>query len=169
MTGSYGISGGGRSAEEMFRVITDAERPPRAAQGDAILGGTPIEVKQATSATVNQVRAVKYIPLVVYFEPRDEWYVVPAHMVVAAVSQKTRGQHTENPFESATLSVANLDAYRVEDVNDLRQATLNAIASSSRFPALQDAMRQVLQESRALAEESLERVRVLVHELGLGT
>lgn len=169
MSESFGISGGGRSAEELFRAITGADPSPTAAQGDAVLEGTPVEVKRATKATLNQVRAVKYIPLVVYFEPRDEWYVVPAHVVVAAVSQKTRGQHTENPFESATMSVNSLSAYKVEDVSDLRQATLDAIASSERFPELRDAMQQILRESRELAEKSLEHVRTLLYELGLGT
>jgi len=111
---------------------------------------------------------VKYIPLVVYFEPRGEWYVVPAHVVVAAVSQKTRGQHTENPFESATMNVGSLVSFRVNDVRDLRQATLDAIASSDRFPELREAMHQVLHESRDLAEQSLARVRSLLHHLGLG-
>lgn len=169
MSESFGISGGGHSAEERFRELTGADPSSSAAQGDAVLEGTPVEVKRATSSTLNQVRAVKYIPLVVFFEPRDEWYVVPAHAVVAAVSQKTRGQHTENPFESATMSVNNLGAYRVSDVGQLRQATLDAIASSERFPELREAMKQVLAESRALADSSLQRVRSLLHQLGLGT
>lgn len=169
MSESFGISGGGRSAEERFRELTGADRSSSAAQGDAVLEGTPVEVKRATSATLNQVRAVKYIPLVVYFEPGDEWYVVPAHVVVAAVSQKARGQHTENPFESATMSVNRLGAYKVSDVGMLRQATLDAIQSSARFPELREAMQQVLAESRALAGRSLEHVRTLLHQLGLGT
>jgi len=122
MSETFGISGGGRSAEELFRAITGAEQAARAADGDAVLEGTPVEVKRATKVTLNQVRALKYIPLVVHFQPRDEWYVVPAHVVVAAVSQRVRGQHTENPFESATMSVKSLGAWRVPNVEDLRQA-----------------------------------------------
>ena len=72
-------------------------------------------MKRATSLTLNQVRAVKYLPLVVHYAPTDEWYVVPAHVVVAEVSQKRRGQHTENPFESATLSLNILRPWKVED------------------------------------------------------
>jgi len=49
------------------------------------------------------------------YAPTDEWYVVPAHVVVAEVSQKRRGQHTENPFESATLSLNILRPWKVED------------------------------------------------------
>lgn len=166
---AFGISGGGRKAEELYRAVTGADPAPRAADGDAVLEGNLVEVKQATKVTLNQVRAVKYIPLVVYFVPDDQWYVIPPHVVVAAVSQKRRGQHTENPFESATLNVNNLDAHRVDDPANLRQATLDAIESSARYPELRDAMAQVLRVSKDLAEQSLERVRALLHDLGLGT
>lgn len=169
MSSTYGISGGGRSAEELYCQLTGAGPAAAAAEGDCVLEGTPIEIKRATAQTLNQVRAVKYIPLVVYFEPRDEWYVVPAHAVVAGVSQKSRGQHTENPFESATLNLGSLRAYKVDDPGRLREATLEAIAASERFPRLREAMQQVLRESRELAAESVERVRSLLHELGLGT
>lgn len=165
----FGISGGGRSAEELFRQITGATPADRASQGDALLEGHPVEVKRATKVTLNQVRAVKYLPLVVYFEPADEWYVVPAHVVVAGVSQKRRGQHTENPFECATLSLRNLRAWRVEAEQDLRETTLDAIAESDRYPELRSAMEDVLGESRELADASLERVRELLHRLTLGT
>lgn len=168
MTERFGISGGGRSAEEFFRAATGAVPTLRAAQGDALLEGHPVEVKRATSATLNQVRAIKYLPIVVYYAPDDEWYVIPAHVVVAAVSQKQRGQHTENPFESATLSLTNLSWFRLEGPDLLRSATLEAIEESARFPELRVAMQEVLQESRALADSSLERVRYLVDRLGLG-
>lgn len=167
MSQQFGISGGGRSAEEAFRELTGADRSETASIGDAVLQGHPIEVKQATSWTLNQVRAVKYIPLVVYYKPNDAWYVVPAHVVVAGVSAKARGQHTENPFESATLSVGSLDAYKIEDGRMLRQATLDAVAKSAEFPALKQAMDEILQESKDLAASSIERVRELLRELGL--
>lgn len=169
MSESFGISRGGRSAEELFRELTVAAPTERAAQGDALLEGYPVEVKRATSVTLNQVRAVKYLPIVVHYAPADEWYVVPAHVVVAAVSQKVRGQHTENPFESATLSLRNLGAWRIESANLLRSATLAAIDESKGFPELGAAMEEVLHESRELAVTSLERVRAILHRLGLGS
>lgn len=125
-----------------------------------------MKVKGASTATLNQVRAVKYIPLVVYFEPHKEWYVVPAHEVVAIVSKKIRGQHTENPFESSTMSMRDWGPFRVEDVR-LRKATLDAIASSESFPELLEAMQEVLRESRMLADTSLDRVRSLLLQLGI--
>lgn len=166
---SFGISGGGRSAEELFREITGAGPTRRAAEGDALLEGHPIEVKQASSVTLNQVRAVKYLPIVVRYAPRDEWYVIPAHVVVVAVSQKQRGQHTENPFESATLNLNKLARWKIEGEQRLKSATLQAIADSEQFPMLREAMKDVLRESRELADESLRSIRELLHTLGLGT
>src|SRR5665648_452929 len=107
---AFGISGGGRKAEEAFRQLTGADKAPRASAGDAVIDGCPIEVKNATANTLNQVRAVKYIPLVAYHQATSTWYVVPAQHVVRLVSGRVRGQHTENPFESATISVKNLAA-----------------------------------------------------------
>lgn len=101
-----------------------------------------------------------------FVAPREAWYVVPAHVVVALVSRKHRGQHTENPFEPATPSLSSLDAYRVADV-DLRRATLAAVESSALYPQLREAMGGVLQQSRELARRSKEEVRQLLRELGL--
>ncbi|MGI9119843.1 MAG: hypothetical protein ACR2G7_06965 [Acidimicrobiales bacterium] len=169
MSDRFGISGGGRNAEELFRQMTGAAPAERAAQGDALLDGHPVEVKRATSVTLNQVRAVKYLPIVVHYSPTDEWYVIPAHVVIAGVSQKLRGQHTENPFESATLSLKKLHAWKIEDPSRLREATLEAIAASDEYPELRASMEDVLRESRGLADSSLERIRALLNGLGLGT
>jgi hypothetical protein len=168
LTSGFGISHGGDNAEAMFIALTGAERSPTAALGDAVLDGFPIEIKQATKNTLNQVRAVKYIPLVVLYVPDEQWYVVPAHVVVAAVSQKRRGQHTENPFESATLNVNALGAYKVE-ARQLRDRTLAAVRDSAQYPELRDLMTDVLRESKELAGDTLDRARRLLHELGLGT
>jgi hypothetical protein len=167
MSEHFGISRGGRTAEELFREMTGATRAATAAQGDALLDGHPVEVKRATSVTLNQVRAVKYLPIVVHYVPADVWYVVPAHAVVVEVSQKHRGQHTENPFESATLSLRRLGAWKVDDPRSLREATLHAIALSGGYPELRSVMEGVLRESRNLADASLERVRSLLEQLGL--
>lgn len=155
----FGISGGGRGAEAAFRSITGADPAPRASAGDALLGGHLIEIKNATSYTLNQVRAVKYITLVAYHVPADAWYVVPAHEVVRQVAAKARGQHTENPFESATLSLKNLGVFRISAPSHLKEATLTAANDSEAWMSLRYAMSQVLSESRALAAASVARVR----------
>jgi len=130
-----------------------------------VLGGCNVEVKRATAATLNQVRAVKYIPLVALHEPTDTWYVVPAHIVVCLVSSKARGQHTENPFESATLNIFGLGKYKIGSEKELKQATLDAIAEAKKYPDLKKAMQSVLQESKDLAVRSIHDVQALITNL----
>lgn len=162
-----GISREGASAEERFRRATQSTKPTSQGSGDALLDGNLVEVKRATSRTLNQVRAVKYIPLVAFHEPSGVWYVIPPHVVVLLASKKRRGQHTENPFESATLSLGKLDEFRVASESELRAATLAAIRASARFPELKAAMNSVLSRSRDLARESIVQVRGLLSDLGL--
>jgi hypothetical protein len=162
-----GISHGGHSAEERYRQVTGAAKPPKTGLGDAELGGAFVEVKKATAATLNQVRAVKYIPLVAYHEPTDTWYVVPAHVIVCLVASKGRGQHTENPFESATLNIFSLGKYRVGSEADLKRVTLDAIAAAQKHPELKAAMDRVLAESKALASTSVANVKALITNLKL--
>lgn len=161
----FGISGGGRSAEDRFRALTGATLAPKASVGDAVLDGCPIEVKNATSDTLNQVRAVKYIPLVAYHVPTDSWYVVPAPDVVRLVSSKARGQHTENPFESATLSVRNLAPYRVTSEATLADEVRAAIARGEAHPKIRAAMEDVLQASKDLAISAIDEVRKALRDL----
>jgi len=157
MADSFGISGSGRPAEDLFIAATGAVEAPSASVGDALLEGHPVEVKWATRNTLNQVRPVKYIALVAYYEPTATWYVIPAHVVVAEASRKGRGQHTENPFESCTLSLARLGRYRLESPADLRSRTLDAIAESGAYVDLQAEMRWVLEQSHRFSVECVER------------
>ena len=154
-----GISGAGREAERLFRELTRAEPAPLASDGDAELEGNLVEIKQASTNTLNQVRAVKYIPLAAFDTRSRQWYVVSPDDIVRLVANKTRGQHTENPFESATLSLRALDDHAVLDPSDLRQAVLSAIERGDRWPRLRDEMGRIRQRSCKLAHESLERVR----------
>lgn len=156
---AFGISGGGRSAEDRFRELTGAGEAPKASVGDAVLDDCPVEVKNATANTLNQVRAVKYIPVVAYHAPAGSWYVVPAPDVVQLVSGKARGQHTENPFESATLSVTNLAPYRVTNESDLADRVRKAIKRGEAHPEIRKAMERVLQDSKDLAKESIKDVQ----------
>ncbi len=167
MAQTFGISGGGRSAEDLFVAATGAVKAPSASIGDAILDGHPVEIKRATSSTLNQVRPVKYIPLVAYHEPSTTWYVIPAHVVVAEASRKGRGQHTENPFESCTLTLARLDQHRLRDATQLRSRTLEAIAASDRYPLLRADMQWILGQSKDLAVSSIDRVSATLTRLGI--
>jgi len=161
---TFGISGGGADAESQFIALTGATPAARRADGDALIEGHLVEVKSASSFTLNQVRATKYITLVAFEVGTGDWYVVPAHEIVRGVSRKQRGQHTENPFESATLSLRNLTAFRLTDPSVLRTAVLNAVASSEKYPRLREEMRRVRTESRRSADDALVRVRALLRQ-----
>jgi hypothetical protein len=165
-----GISGSGRDAETRFLELTGAKRTPEAALGDAVIDGNFVEIKSATSTTLNQVRAVKFIVLIAYYCPDGAapyWYVVPPHQVVALVARKTRGQHTENPFESATLNIRDLAGYRVDDEAQLRTQVLTAVRDSARYTDLQAEMTRILRESSSLASDSRDRVSAVLHHHGL--
>lgn len=157
----YGISGGGREAEERFLSLTGASKVAVSSKGDALLDGHLVEVKQATKNTLNQVRAVKYLPLVVYYRPADEWYVIPAHEVVRRIAAKSRGQHSEIAFECATLSLASLGEFKVDDPGELRAHTLMAVAASAEFPELRAEMDRVRAEAIRLATDARARVQAI--------
>lgn len=138
VTESAGITGKGNSAEERFCKITGAERlPGRSPLGDALFKKEQTEIyveikkvgiKEAgKGGTLNQIRAIKYLPLVVYIdEPMNErWYVVPPDEIVRMVSTKKRGQHGENPFENSSLTSTSLKKYEVS-ARDLSVATWSA-------------------------------------------
>lgn len=147
-----GISRTGDDAEKRFIEATGATRTERAADGDAILDGKHVvEIKSAKANTLNQVRAVKYLTLVAL--QGDKWFVVPAHEVIALVSGKSRGQHTENPYESSTLNLRSLDKYIVEE-RHLGTAVREAAESAAQYPRLRATMQQIMTQSRQLADHS---------------
>lgn len=162
-----GISGSGADAEAQFLLLTGASPTTQAALGDAILDGHYVEVKKASSPTLNQVRAVKYITLVAYAARADRWYVVPASDVVRLCAQKTRGQHTENPFESATLNLNHLETFAVSDPAELAERVRAAISMAAEYPELKHLMESVLDESKDLAVRSIEQVRMQLKAYGL--
>jgi hypothetical protein len=157
-----GISGQGREAEIRFRNATGASRSRRPADGDALLSGHNVEIKKASTNTLNQVRPVKYVPLVVLDTRTDDWFVVPPDQVVRLAAKKKRGQHTENPFESVTLSVADIRGQYLVSEDQLRTATMAAIEHGERASELRDLMAEIRQRSSDLAEWSRDRVRELL-------
>lgn len=158
-----GISKEGAAAQARFCALTGACDPDSAAAGDAKFEGRHVEVKRASSTTINQVRAVKYIPMIV-LEKDTTWYVVPAHRIVALLASRPRGQHTENVFESATLSTRKIQEYRVEE-KDLKTAVRAAIAAADGYPKLKEVMARVLANCRELAMESRAEVMAILTEL----
>lgn len=162
-----GISSTGDQVEQEYRDLTGASETERAALGDAVLDGNFVEIKKASSVTINQVRAVKYIPIVIYSTKEEAWFVVPAHEVVVQCATRKRGQHTENPFESATLNLNKLGDFRLDSAGELRQATLDAIDEAAEYPELRELMEKVLTDSKALAARSKEEVSEALEASGL--
>ncbi len=159
---SEGISNLGQRAEELFRQHSGASKAPSSSVGDARLCGRLVEVKRASSTTINQVRAVKYIPLVILDSRNDTWFVVPPDEIVRQVASRIRGQHTENAFESATLSLTRLSDFRIAGPSELKKATREAIERGDSHPELKNAMADILRNCKALAAESRESVLKLL-------
>ena len=120
----------------------------------------------ASSNTVNQVRAVKDVPLI-YSPPTDEWFVVPADAIVALVAEKDRGQHTENPFESATMSLNRVrrcaDPYACDPKN-LTEQTCAAIKASAGYPDVRAAMQGVLLAATEVTRDPRATVAAILAE-----
>lgn len=163
MATNSGISHKGREAERRFREITGATKADKASDGDALLNGRPVEVKQASTNTLNQVRPVKYSPLVAFDKRTSTWYVVPPDVVVRLSAQHARGQHTENPFESVTLNLAKLSAFSVAEA-DLRSATIAAFKRGDGKADLENAMKEVRDKASALAKWSRQHVKQLLKD-----
>ena len=108
----------GNEGENAFdQIIPNAEKPQSAKEGDRIIPNYgPLEIKICRANTINQVRAIRGIPLVTYAPNHvPKWYVIGPDDLVRLVSKKQRGQHTEIPFECANLSINSITPWGVEE------------------------------------------------------
>ena len=159
-----GISSAGREAERLFREITGATPTAKAADGDALLNNRPVEIKQTSTNTLNQVRPVKYLPLVVFDKRSAAWYVVPPDEIVRLVARRLRGQQTENPFESVTISLSKIGEFKVAEA-DLQSATIAAFRQGDSRDDLRAAMSEIRSRSSALAKWSRKHVQRMLQAL----
>lgn len=146
----------GKAAEDMFIRLTGATRP-KAVDGDAVLFGRPVEIKSTTLMnlfTLNQVRACKYIPLVVHHSATGTWFVIPASEVVKMVATAKRGQHTENPFECAAITCTwnGMQKWAVNGL-DLTTRVKEAMALDDGEENLAKAMQRVSADCKRLSAE----------------
>ena len=160
------ISREGDKAEELFlQLVSASRRSSSAAMGDAVVTvdgkDVSIEVKKCSSdrgiGTINQVRAIKFIPLVVYNPAIDRWYVVPATELVRFATQKSRGQHTEIPYESMNIGLGNIGDWEC-DPRELGGRLIEAVRFDRANERLKAAMSELLQGIKEAREEY--RVRV---------
>lgn len=155
----------GKPAEQLFLQLVKASRDSDSSKrGDAIVtvDGQPsyVEIKYTTSNTINQVRAIKCIPLVIYSPQMAlHWAVLPAHEVVRLVFKKARGQHTELALECANLSLSGiLGTFRHSD-EALSEAVHGAIRDAQKYPELKVTMDELLNELREMEARYQEGVR----------
>lgn len=155
----------GEGAEaEFLRLVTGARKSDSAKHGDAIVkvDGRDgyVEVKFVTSNTINQVRAIKFIPVAIYSPQLTlPWAVLPAAEVVRLVFEKNRGQHTELALESANLSVSGLPTRFRFAGDGLSQAVHEAVRSARRYPELAATLTTLMKRLTDTKEEFQDKVR----------
>ena len=148
-----GITHEGTEAEELFMALTGAHPSRYRTRGDCVLEGHYVEVKKVgREGQLNQIRPVKYIPLVAWHEPTGRWYVIPPHVLVNYACRRPRGQHTENPFECVALPLRLFRSYEVPASN-VAEATLFGIAIAACHRNVQAAMRAVSEQVRTMAHD----------------
>lgn len=155
----------GAGAEKRFlELVHDARASDSAKRGDAIVkvDGVDcyVEVKHVTSNTINQIRAVKVIPLAIYTPGRPSpWLVLPGHEVTRLVYEKERGQHTELALESANLSRSGIPLrFQCTDL-DLSARVHAAVREARRYEQLELEMQALYERLQQVKEEFRERVR----------
>jgi hypothetical protein len=119
-----------------------------------------IEVKECHSNTINQVRAIKYLPLVIF--DGQMWYVIPPHEVVRLVSSKSRGQHTEIPFECANLTLSQLPSFLCCQSEQLPERVTWAIQEGLRFHEVKDAMDNLLTDLINLKDKTKSSITAIL-------
>ncbi len=162
----------GSLAEKRFLEITGAMRPEKQTDGDAAFWHNGawryVEIKLTRSSGINQVRAIKFIPLVVLDlkGKRPRWLVIPGSDIVDIQCRKPRGQHSECPFESAGLTLTKLERFVIRE--PLTDAVLRAFEVDDKNPELQALMSGVLHELRDLTHRSCtEAKRIIMRKGGL--
>ena len=155
------ISREGDESERLFQSIVSHATVPSegAAYGDVrIVVGDSVHYleikccKSKSGGTLNQIRAMKYIPLIVHLPNQaPHWMVVPPNKLVEITAQRRRGQHTEIALESATISVNSLDKSFWCDEKALEQRVVSAIHEGQKYPLLKQAMVDLKRDIRRLA------------------
>jgi hypothetical protein len=160
----------GAGAERAFLgLVAKSRLTDSAKRGDAIVSvdgaDNYIEIKYVTSNTVNQVRAIKFIPLVIYSPQHNrQWAVLPAHEVVRLVFQKDRGQHTEIALECANMTLSGVPAMFRFDDDGLSDAVHTAIRDARKYSLLAAALPELLQNIRVMNESYRKRIEIALQQ-----
>lgn len=165
----------GQRAEDRFLQIVSESRPsPQAKRGDAVVSVDGyqafVEIKHcrasrhSKSATVNQVRAIKYICCVIWAPARNCWYVLSPDHLVHIAAGKSRGQHTEIPFESMAFSLDSLPDDTKCDDQGLTEMVVSAIRQGRMNTEIRDLMRRLHSDIRHVTDSYCNAARDLPHQ-----
>jgi hypothetical protein len=163
------ISDAGDSAEQLFdKLVTSSRKTDNSAKGDRIVtvDGEDyyVEIKKCGAllskrGTINQIRPIKYIPLVIWASGRSCWFIFSPEKLIEIALEKKRGQHNEVSFEciNLTLRVHNngLTEFKCLD-QELQDRLYNCIRnskSSSKSNAYRDRMAILKTELQAIARQ----------------
>jgi hypothetical protein len=159
----------GQKAESLFLELVGTARPSDAPRrGDAIVEVDGhdhyVELKECHASpgkggTINQVRAIKYITCVIWAPKYAKWFVLSPDQLVSLASTKNRGQHTEIPFESMTIRLANLgdQFHETADDRELEDVVTRAIQrGEAASAAMKELMPQLLDEIDQLKRKYLQ-------------
>jgi len=157
----HGICFAGDGTEDLFlSLVPRAKSMPRCdPRGDACIEVDGqlayVEVKRASHATgAKQVRAIKFIPLVVWTESRGDrpWAVLSAVEVTKLILRRHRGLHTELPLECSLIPPKSIGRRFWHPGADLQDAVIEAVRESRRYPTLATEMARLLTEIRSLRD-----------------
>ncbi len=157
----------GDNAKHQFRqMVTNVRRSNDFSAGDTEVNidgdWFHVDVKDCRSSSVNQVRAIRYQTLAIYND--GVWYVIPPQEVVRLVSQKSRGQHNEIPFECANISLSQIQSvYRCSD-SQLAERVYAAIrmGQQERFKEVKKIMDDLYAELIKLKERTKSSVTAIL-------
>lgn len=150
------ISDQGKNAEKLFKEsVSVAVRGEKSKKGDlrVVIGENVhyVEVKSTASrkGQINQVRPIKYLILAIYSPARDKpWVVVPPHKVVEMATQKSRGQHCENPLECAQFSLGDWADEFSCTPDELENEVIKAIKSGEEKKEVKKLLEELKNDNR---------------------
>ena len=164
------ITGANKEAEDIFlKVVSRSLKASRESKGpkhdiritmdnDAVF---TIDVRMSTTGILNQVRAIRYVPMAVY-NPEEEysyrWTVIPPHLLVVEAASKRRGQHNEIPFECCSLNIRGFGACGEDE---LEYRVVQAIKLGEEQPLIKRSMHDLEAELRKLNYVSKKEVKNL--------
>ena len=129
-----GITNKGVDTEKKFCRITGFTQMRRGEpKGDAFYEDCDgnrhyVEIKKNTAA---QVRAAKFIPLIVSDNDNESvWYVLSPMDQIVYAKNKKRGQHSESAFETCVIHKTYLKNFCVHEKH-LRKAVIDCIEKSN--------------------------------------